>query len=453
MPLTNEQKQHIFEAINDKDESQLTPCLILAVEHNIKLPIIGEISPLKELITALKACQSDTTLKTMQLEIIKHYITQIGASKFKTALEEDFDTESWASSEFLTFVANTFDITLESEPMVHLTIYDGKVYWKIVKDDQEIYRNQNTIENYFQQRSQITMSWQQFRQFKDAGKRASSVSITKSRFHDECKLRSPLISEEITNQLWQQLKDKGILDSNHRLSHYWYTANGHIPLTFNPNSRFRYNKIAEALNAAARNETYSKVVAPSCKIFRPARSVKEWCSTSLLQNSAPKWDNYKTRPFDVSSHKDLTAHSQKQDGLDLDHIPSTNWMKQFQSDEINAGRHQQNDAENRDNWGVIAIDSQLHHSGITHGKSKEEQLTMEKPFFEELKDYLDKSETCSPNEFLQVLGAFRYLYRCQVKQKFSQISNGFFSVNERQSLKAEVDNLLLEKLSTTINKL
>lgn len=462
MPITIKQKKQLFEALKTQKNEDFTACLIAAIQKGLTVPIISDKPPLNKLVIAYKACKFDTELQNMQLDIIRKYVNKYGTSEFTSSFSKTFDENDWLSSDFLYFIADYFKVKLYSEPQVELNIIDGKVNWRLIKDKEVLYNNhmveeekENNTRVSTSGSATIIMSWEQFRLFKDAGKRGSSVSISKEILFNECSKQDDSINESACNRIWQELKDKGLLDKNYRLSHLWISHSGNITLdeikNMTSDHTFTYTKLATVLNKISQDSQYSKRIGEKCYIFRPSRSLKRWgLNHGYIQNYKPKENGSEVQEFDVSNYKDLINHAVTEDDLEHDHIPSANHMRHYQDKELETGNITKDQKLSSHQMGTIELNHSLHTRGITYQVAKEKQLKMDKPFYEEVDDYLYKlkSDGQGINEYIKAIGAFRYLYRCQVKQKFSSVSTGFFS--NKQSLRQDIDQLLTKNLKDVI---
>ena len=453
MPLTIDQKQRLFFLLKEKQTEDLASYLIQAIQNGLVLSVIGNLSPLKELTEAYNACKNIPKLEDLQLSVIKEYIYQEGANQFKDAFNRPFEEKDWSSSDFLQFMAGCFKIEIDSKPVVNLSIYDGKVYWRVVKDEVILYDSTYKARQCplfsFDNAATVTMTWSQFRRFKDAGKRGSSVAITQDRFFHECSKDIANMRRSLSDLVWQELRDKGLLDKNYRLSHFWISHSGSVKLnSLQANSYIEYRQISEVLNRISQDPQYATHITDQCVIYRPSRSLKLWQGTGRLINFNPRINGSEVRVWDVSNYSDLIAHDIADDGLDHDHIPSTVQMSEYQNEEQKALRITEEDKKVSSQWGCIELNHSFHAGGITYKMNKKDQLKMANPFYEEVEDYLSKLDNKKTDEYIESLGAFRYLYRSQIKQKFSSTSSGFF--HKKQDLKQKIDQLFMCELGKTM---
>ncbi|MDF1684352.1 MAG: hypothetical protein P1U36_06800 [Legionellaceae bacterium] len=478
MPLTLKQKKSVLKKIRKTSAKSMYEPLLELIKQGVSLPMIGSTSPLKEYLMAYEASQNREKYAQLQLEIIQEHLKEFGCREFMEALSLDTtDTEQF-SDKFIEYFANHFDWPLTLEPSVELTIVKGKVYWKIVQGDDVLYDNagakgKNSSDFFIKNKAIIiTMNWSNFRRFKDAGKRTSSAEITKTRFFDECSELSEDVTKKIpkkslqrksvVTKIWEELKKRGLIDNNNRLTHAWYSYSGSLLLDCVNNiadkfetqqdkkeTSFIHTYIAQALNNASINSEYRRTLPGDFQIFRPARTLRVWKSTGKL--SFPSSVEHPVHQWDVGSYLELKKHEASGDELDHDHIPSQCWMQQDITQQLSnhdIDTEQYNAEIECDNdWGCMEVQAKWHHEGLTHKKPRAVQLRMKRPFYEEFNYYLNRAieENPSPQYLIEIIGAFRYLFSCHIKEKFTTYSYGFFE--NRPKLVDEIDTLLLEKLS------
>ncbi len=134
-------------------------------------------------------------------------------------LQEAFD-EAACKSNLLFFLTKQLDINFHQEPLVEATIQEGKINWRIVTNAQVLYTRQKEFN--FAHTNPWRMTWEQFRLFKDSGKRSGTVAITLKRFL-QC---LPKQHQEQATAVWQELKNKNILTDKNRLSDGWRVIAG-----------------------------------------------------------------------------------------------------------------------------------------------------------------------------------------------------------------------------------
>ena len=474
--LNPKQKKIAFKALKKIPEVTLQSCLIHASLENHVFPTGVETEQLASLKTAYKACGILPGVGALIEQSILEYFKLCGYAHFSNLLGKTFVDDHWGSS-FLIYLINTLDINIENDPLIVLAIQEGKVYWKYVCGERILHDRtaQKDPRNAFNfdEAKTISMTWEQFREFKDAGKRGGTVAITKDRFA----LKFPRMQRTVADAIWDNLKALGVLNNNNRLSHAWRCTTGDVPLPYIEDrvmaiggkrtsteakkETANYQETISALNSMSNDRQYAETIGRThpVTIFRPDRSPKSWASTGRVTNDDGKSASHQVKPWDISVYSDLNSHAVTDDNLDHDHIPSTKFLKKIKSESTAQGQAlEQVNREDKDSWGCIAISHDLHKQGLSHSESAANQAKrITKPFLDEVSDYLDKLEMnwqhtlLIDNEYLKALGAFRYLYRCNTTGKTGVIPYGFF--NENPDLRKEIDQLLIDRLERfTIKK-
>lgn len=396
--------------------------------------------------------------KTHLNKAIHNYVDEKIIPLFQKILEKEFVAIKWTSG-FLFFLSQELNIKVKESSLVQLTIKEGKVFWRITSGDTLLYdRSTYKTPFDFTNAHLISMTWEYFQLFKNSGKRQGSVAITQELFIKQFTPRQ----KAIATSTWMQLKETGILDHNNRLSHLWHFASSSY-LTL-PDPHLAYPAICTAFNTILDNSDNAEELdcIPNAILYRPDRSLKDWKTTGRMMGLDPKSPRNRVKPWDVSIFQNLNNHAPTDDGLDHDHSPSVSCLKDYRQtviDEfysLHASQIQLNwianaKAESDLSWSCIVIPHNLHTQGLTYGEGKKaQQKIIKKPFFDEVKKYLDiieqqpeqKSSTSQNDNFLRAAGAFRYMYRCQVKGKHGLIPQRFFhNIN-----KNEIDTLFLERL-------
>lgn len=483
--LTIDQKKHVFLALRKKESQTLQPFLIIAAEMNYTFPALLENPQLRALKVSFSALKDMPIVQQPLKEAINLYFIELGTQLFADSLNSTFDENNWPA-ELLVFLAKSFDIQIDNQPLVNLAIKDGKVYWQIVNGTNVLYDRTARKDIHqafdFKNTPTLTMTWDTFRVFKDSGKRGGTNAITKARFVAHFQIRQQTAAENI----WNQLKQKGILDKHDRLSHYWHNISGKVALQ-GVTSAVNYDKISTVLNQIGNDSSFAETIPyiPSATIFRLDRSPKSWKLSSRIQNLEPKSDKYKVEQWDVDSYGNLTSHAQSGDGLDHDHIPSVFRLEDFKKTLINQS-YQQIDTinqriksgyanaddqltlnqwqtyvtcvtpETKDNWGCVELPESLHKQGLTYKLNKAEQkIKITEPFYNEVEEYLnilekDWQQTQIDDNYLKALGAFRYAFRSQSNGKFGTVPFQFF--NQNLELKQKIDSLIFERLQLFMDK-
>jgi len=515
--------------------------LLIADAHDcLKEPLIEAALQLKSfppplndkmgvLQTALREHQKNPQVRQALELAIKSYIETEGHQAFKDLISQPCVVENW-NSDFLGVFVQKLQIEIDDEPLVKAVIFRGKVYWQVQCGEKILYSKpmpEDEGDRPDFSRAWL-MTWEDFRLFKDSGKRSSTVEITKERFVTQ------LSGTGVTNasNIWDELKERGVLNRCNRLSDGWRAFTGdYITLKALGTSRSRvnyYQKISDALNAIATNPDFRNQVSesPDITFFRPERNKKTWASNGAIKNTTPRSLDLCTRLWDVnikarSSGHRKTDFEQATYGtkLEYDHIPSSAQLtakrdrlrSDFQikieraqaeikriEDEIylqqqallqaqarsvtrqqvdtqtNSAieglkerreqlkldlRRYKNDskvfsAENGSSWWTIALPASMHKQGETYSVPAAEQ-SKNKPMLDEFRKYLDML-AARPEEFsleaidyLKALGAFRYLYRQQIKT--GTPINGKFTTPfvARALLAADEDKSAIDDLLNT----
>jgi hypothetical protein len=429
--LNPQQKKIAFDALKHIQKDRLYPILVNAAFENLIFPSAVETAELSALKTAYKTCMHLGGVRESIENTLSIYFSKYGYQQFDNQLTTPFITDQW-STQFLIYLINQLNISIEIQPLVVLSIEEGKVYWKYICGTQLLHdrtARKNPANAFdFDAKKTITMTWEEFRRFKDAGKRGGSVAITKDRFTLQFKRTECSIAETI----WAHLKGKGMLDHNDRLSLTWRCYSGNLALP-------RSQDTIHALTNINTNSHYAEILSTrhNATLFRSERSPKKSASTGLITSNAPRSEPYQVKKWDVSRYTDLNNHATTDDDLDHDHIPSANVLKQFSTEKTIA--------ENKDGWGCIAIPHAVHKQGLSNAESSRSQKkNINKPFLDEVTDYLNKLEHNAAPDYLEALGAFRYLYRENKNGKFGTAPSRFFA--EKPELRKEIDQLFMNRL-------
>ncbi len=214
-PLSRKTKQQIVAALQKIDSDDLRIALINAAFRLHSFPAVSH-EKLGVLQLAYQKHGDDLDLVFIMEEAIKTHITNSGFEIFQNYLGAPFDAEQWNTG-FLLFLANELNIPLTIEKVVEGYIQNGKVNWRILEGDNVFYPKQNLQDEDFAQAQTWRMSWEQFRLFKDSGKRSGTVAITKQRFVESFATAYQYQAAFV----WSELKRKGILNAKDRLSEPW----------------------------------------------------------------------------------------------------------------------------------------------------------------------------------------------------------------------------------------
>lgn len=395
------------------------------------------------------------------------YIDSKGLVLFKSLLQKKM-FEKWPS-DFVKFIADGFDIKIDNSPFVEVAIKAGKIYWRIMQGENIKFVRHVGWNEIIENTHKVRMTWEQFRRFKDAGKRNGTVAITKERFRECIARRYGWHLIDNADRTWEELKAKVILNHRDRLSHSWRITSGKdIRLSYGSLS---YDQVAAAFKDILSNKNSGEsfdTYYPGAVAYRPERTPKIWASTGRVTHENPKSEENAAKKWDVGTYDELNKHAMEGDELDHDHIPSTAAQRANQKAllkkineylvyldgkiNINTGYPLRNrwsyDAEaqkwgaenenwvryqseivgeSKEDWWCIEIPKTLHTRGLTYAEKPKAQATLvSHPLLDEINCYLVilKLELSS-DEYLQALGAFRYLYHCQAKVPVSAISSRY----------------------------
>ncbi len=403
------------------------------------------------------------------------------------------EIRNW-NAEFLEYVSDRLDIPNVPEPLVQAGIKNGKIYWRITKNDKPLYHRQNPADMkdedkfHFNKENTWIMTWEEFRAFKDSGKRVGSVAITKERFTNEFprhidkkQKRFKEEAKKIAPLIWDELKSKGILNERNRLSHEWRAASDVIlklqvlqeAVPETGNRKHYYPAIAVTLNSIASNPQYRQEdnasplnIAvtqhmPASFPHRLERTAKKWTDGAVVNHNPAGYKGYSPECWDVGLYGSLEAHRvDAGSGLDFDHIPSRDCLATKAKESLGElGAHT---ADNPGDvhgkkWWTITVPHTLHAQGEVTFKMKSAA-----PFSEIVEDYLEKLKkrpedfSLTSEDYLKALGAFRYLYRCQTKKPEqvggkSVIGRAQF-VLLTQEERQKIDKLFLDKIKEYLNQ-
>ncbi|HBI21390.1 MAG TPA: hypothetical protein DDY37_02200, partial [Legionella sp.] len=341
--LNSTQKKIAFKALKKIQKETLHPYVIHAALENLVFPAPIETEQLASLKNAYKSCGSLPGVGTLIEQSIVEYFKHCGYEQLGNLFDIKFTSDHWPSS-FLIHLINALDINIDNDPLVILAIKEGKVYWKYVCGERVLHdrtaRKDPSCAFNFDDMKTISMTWEQFRQFKDAGKRGGTVSITKERFA----LKFHRSQRTAADEIWMNLKHLRVLDDNNRLSYAWRYTTGDVPLPYieervtaigkartgtkAKEETAYYNYTITALNSISEDRQYAETISRlhPVTIFRPDRSPKNWASTGRVTNHLGKSEPYQVKSWDISTYSDLNSHAESEDGLDHDHIPSTDFL-------------------------------------------------------------------------------------------------------------------------------
>ena len=421
---TTEQKKKVFEYLkNDTNKSKLIKSLNEAVKKKLKLPNSGKFLDSLQ-ATYVLAKNGSSTKKHLQ-DAIKAHFDESGFSEFSTILNNDFNEKNW-NSNLVKFFADYFKIKLPLELMVDITIKDGKIHWRILEgedvhyDRSEANGKTSIFKKLSQSGSTFQMTLEKFKIFKNAGKRNSTVKVTKNLFSAGwVNLLEPKSAKAKENAItraeyiWDQLKKAGILDDRDRLSENWRSLSS-VTITIPKFKNDEFPKIAELIYSIVNNPLNAKKIqSPEGDIlyfsnFREDRSPKTWAMTGQVTNKEPKNEFNHVELWDVAIYKDLNSHAKSDDRLDHDHIPATSYLKTISK------THKLE--EDLKNWWAVSVPEDLHSQTETYKKNRNDIAASD--FMSNIQTYFNLLQSLknSPKYGFMAIAALRHLYRCQVKK-------------------------------------
>ncbi len=498
-PLTDANKQHILDSLRilgQLKQDLLCQKLIDAALADLVFPSVFK-AKLVPLQSAYQATKDIVAVKSSLTTAIQHYFEAEGMTKFSELLNDTFDPEEW-HPELLRKLAGC-DIIIIENPYVEATIKDGKIYWGLNFGNQIYYRRpfyEVVVSEAITQNRSWRLTWKEFRVFKDAGKRTGTVSITAERFTNEI-LPFVCFDSARAMAIWQELRAVGILDKNLRLSQAWYPfSNDYILLKSINNDTRLYQFISNVLEKIANNTAYQEIIAQGMTIYRPARVSKKWANTGRITNNQSS--SFPTKLWDVGVSRELRDHAIS-DALSpciADHIPSQSQIKtlceirvqqydreisNYMAKNAHALRDVPQDLmylrQQKDDWSsqldsfksdkkglpfwCIYITKQLDDTGDTTRTSKRAQQSLS--FYSSVKKHIDdlkkdlKEGSLTLTQFLQALGAFRYMYSRMCKTIphvnnrvfIHEITCSFFSGSDKENDRKEMDDLLIQEMQST----
>jgi len=436
---------------------------------------------------AYQAHKDSLAMESLMKTAIITYFEVEGLTHFNKLLTtRPFISNDWSPGLMRMLVSH--EIIINEDPVVEATIRDGKIYWCIVFENQIYFRrptHESIISHARAENRTWRLTWEKFREFKDAGKRTGTVAVTEERFvnrmlehiseHNERALGSSTFKtiNISPKEIWQELSTIGILDKKLRLSQSWYPfSNEKITLLSIKSDGIVYKYITKTLYEIANNSAYKESINFTMDIYRPARVSKEWAKTGRITNN--KLTNIRTEIWDVGVYRELKYHAVNNVPYEIDHIPSQSkimdlehkkiWDPQKSVCEKEIGQIIQNNnsrnlrkstalseerlkelkkqkeliestikehKEGLSFWGIY-IDKELHKKGDTNGTSRAGQeglsfYTSVKKHIDNLKEDLQLDKKEDPISLLQALGALRYMYSRMCKPQQHIAGHHFIS--------------------------
>lgn len=278
-------KKNIFNQLKKIPDDALLNALKVALKNQNKFPkpLGNDVDDFYILINKRKTNQK--VLHPLQTAL-SEFITSDGLTLFKKMLQAEFVEADWPS-DFLCTLTSALNIKLNVEPHVQVAIKEGKVFWRIMKGEREMFNKfkKEGQEIDFASLDTWNMTWPQFRLFKDSGKRSGNVEITLERFKRcfEISLHSQ------AEMVWNELKVIGILNNNNKLSDAWRAISGqNITLDSitgtTPNSILTAEKLKECLKALAGTKKTGII---------SKNNFKNWWPAELQLKAGMIWDKLK----------------------------------------------------------------------------------------------------------------------------------------------------------------
>lgn len=496
-PLSDTNKQHIFDSLRifgRLKSNSLTQKLIDAALADLVFPPVFK-TKLISLQLAYQANKSSAAMKALLASAIQTYFEEEGVSLFKELLSGALVPEDWNPSLMRRLAGD--EIIIIENPYVEATIQNGKIYWCINFGNQIYYRRpfyESIISQARIQNRSWHLTWKEFRAFKDAGKRTGTVSITEERFVKEISL---FVNNNVdwATRIWQELKNVGVLDRKLRLSQAWYPfSNESILLNAVRTNTNLYQIISNILQQIANNNLFQEAITRDMIIYRPARVSKIWAKTGRITNN--KDPSLITKIWDVGVSRELRDHAVPDEHLPCiaDHIPSQSQVKIMCNAKIDQYQreisvymqnnlydlrnipqdllilHQwknywenelkafKSDGKGLPLWSIY-ITKELDDTGDTTRVCKKAQENLS--FYSSVKKHIDdlkrglKEGTITLTQFIQALGAFRYMYSRMCKQ-ISNINGGkyfihdisfsFFGATDKSSDRREMDEFFIQEM-------
>lgn len=406
--LSVQAKKSICKKLKEKIDHKSLPSLLETAAYcNLILPPLFR-QNISSLFEARKIHENHPQVLLHLDMAIKSFFENHAVELLMQSLEEDFDANHWSSA-FLEYLSRHLKLKKIEESYVSGKIDEGKIYWKYIRKGELMYCNYDKYDSL--QKPEFKMSYEKFIQFKNSGKRHGNVRITKQRFVD-CFIKPKRTTA--AGVIWEELKDKKIIDENGRLSPVFHLlSNEVIPLK--KMASIKYHEVMSAIQSCLNNEEYCREYIP----HRPHRNTKKWCMPARgtlggrIQNVI--CDESCTQLWDVSIYKQLDAHRDttyeenlSHGKLNYDHIPSTKAIKM--------ACNLRNTSEKYKTWWTVAIPEKLHTHGETFFTSAKDQedlgfLSNIVCYIDYIKMYPERYGLTEANSLVMALGAFRYLYK------------------------------------------
>lgn len=257
-PLSPQEKKNFLTYFDKIEGENLTNALVEAALCMQTFPpsLREEVEPLQK---SYEQHHKNKHVEPHLKKSIVAYFTSEGSEKFRqAALLHDFNEQEWKSG-FLFFLARKLKLNIEQTPVVEAKIKkNGKVAWRTIdpntgKPLTEFPRSQRSYKFKYNKAKCWRMTFENFRKFKDSGKRGGNQSITLERFLEYFED----YNQSQVTAVWNELHDIGILNRNDRLTASWRAlSNEKIALEAitDPDVAMTKDKIVEYLKELGVNE-------------------------------------------------------------------------------------------------------------------------------------------------------------------------------------------------------
>ncbi|MDX2163963.1 MAG: hypothetical protein SFW07_00930 [Gammaproteobacteria bacterium] len=209
-----------FDELPEKKKKKLPQILSEAAlgQHKFPASISDDIEGFQQ---SLKQHSNNKKIQSLQKECIEEYFNTEGTEKF---LEATQSADIRWSSPLLKFLSDQLKLEIEEEPIIEAKIKkNGKVAWHSInpitgKPIDGGLKSKRCSAFKYNKAKCWRMTVDDFRKFKNSGKRWGNQAITQERFVAYfAQNHNALHAEEV----WNELKKLGILNENDRLSANW----------------------------------------------------------------------------------------------------------------------------------------------------------------------------------------------------------------------------------------
>ncbi len=223
---------------------------------------------LKDLQAACKEHKEDKKVRHQIESVINLFIENTGIEMWNELMKQEKLVEKEWGWSFIYFLAEKLNIHIQwdqEKPDVEVVIREGKRYWRLMKGFNEVFRKENQKEFDFTTANSVRMPWERFKILKNGGKRSGNVAVTKERFLGKFEPHHRYQAAAV----WEELKEKGILNEKNRLSHSWRVS----------------SNISVKLDAITNTTEYGFTVDRFKEVVREFRKHKQVCSIENFVDS------------------------------------------------------------------------------------------------------------------------------------------------------------------------